>query len=216
VGSICGAAACSTGGPAISGGSGDFHPTRDFDLAPAGWGGLENNQVGCCQPFRKICPKPWLIERGDPIAFSLEVSNPYHYAQFLTEISASGAPLNGNGTVPELDSPLPGSAGGFTAGGPTTAIMPEVTLDATPVYISQQVQVQRNVYKGGALKFSFLLKGYEVMRDWCVFLAGCDANGTLFLSNGNVYSGGGPGYSIPGLVPAGGVPGMAGVPGQGR
>ena len=134
----------------------------------------------------------------------------------LFRLRVSGAPLNGNGTVPELDSALPGSAGGFPAGGPTTAIMPEVTLDATPVYISQQVQVQRNVYKGGALKFSFLLKGYEVMRDWCVFLAGCDANGTLFLSNGNVYSGGGPGYSIPGLVPAGGVPGMAGVPGQGR
>lgn len=200
---------------------GDFHPTTDFKLAAAAWGGLENNQVGCCQPFRKICPKPWLIERGDPIAFSLEVSNPYHYAQFLTEISASGAPLNGNGTVPELDAPLPGSSGGYTQGGPpfgpTGGVMPELTLDAAPVNVSQQVLVQQMIYKGGALKFSFLLKGYEVMRDWCVFLAGCDANGTLFLSNGNVYSGGGPGYSIPGLVPAGGVPGaMAGVPGQGR
>jgi hypothetical protein len=63
--------------------------------------------------------------------------------------------------------------------------MTELTLDPTPVLVSQQVQVGRRVFKGGVLKISFLIKGFEVMRDWCAFLNSCDAAGNLyFTSNG--------------------------------
>ena len=174
---------------------GIFHPTRDFDLAGTTWGGIANNQAGCCSPFRKL-PRPCLIERGLPIGFLLEASNQVNLNNFQSEISASGAPLNGNGSIPEFDAPTGGS-GGFSDGTVTPSgggdvgqqVMAELTLDATPSLASQQVQVGRSVYKGGQFKLSFLIKGYEVMRDWCGFLNGCDAAGNLYMTSGGLYTG---------------------------
>jgi hypothetical protein len=196
VGSVSGFGADGTeGGTPPVGNVGLFHPTRDFDLAPARLGGLAPNQTGCCNPFRKLgCA--YLLERGLPLGIVLEASNQINLNNFLTEISASGAPLNGNGSVPEFDAPTGGS-GGFTTGtaspagvAPTTGmnVMAELTLDSTPVLASQQVQIGRSIFKGGQLKLSLLLKGYEVQRDWCQFLNGCDAAGNLYMTSGGTYS----------------------------
>jgi hypothetical protein len=194
-----------TGGTvAPVGNVGIFHPTRDFDLAGTTWGGLANNSAGQCTPFRKL-PRPCLIERGLPIGFSLQASNQVNLDNFQSEISASGAPLNGNGSVPEFDAPT-GGAGGYTTGalwpstGPAAGqtVMGELTLDATPVLASQQVQIGRSVYKGGQFKLAFLIKGYEVMRDWCGFLNGCDAAGNLYTTSGGVYT-----SSTPMMSPSG-------------
>jgi len=186
-----------------AGNVGIFHPTRDFDLAPVKDGGVANNSAGCCNPFRKL-PRPCLIERGLPIGFSLEASNQVNLNNFQSEISATGAPLNGNGSTPEFDAPTGGS-GGFTTGtasppgggGVGQQVMSELTLDPTPVLVSQQVQIGRNIYKGGQFKLSFLIKGYEVMRDWCGFLNGCDAAGNLYVTSGGLYS-----QNAAALVPA--------------
>jgi hypothetical protein len=183
-----------TGGTAV-GNVGIFHPTRDFDLAPTTWGGIANNGAGGRNPFRKL-PRPCLIERGLPIGFQLEASNQVNLNNFQSEISASGAPLNGNGSVPEFDAPT-GGAGGFTTGTLTPAgggaagqqILAELTLDSSPTLASQSVQIGRSVYKGGQFKLSFLLKGYEVMREWCGFLNSCDAAGNLYITSGGLYTG---------------------------
>ena len=194
---------------------GFFHPTRDFDLAATTWGGLANNAAGQCNPYRKL-PRPCLIERGLPIGMTLEANDSVHQANFQSELSASGAPLNGNGTVPELDAPNGGS-GGYTTG--TLPTMTEQTVDVTPVLVAQQVQVARSVYKGGLFKISFLLKGYEVMRDWCAFLTGCDAAGNLYMTSGGnsgtgtynpTKTGGNP------VFPNGPSGPIQGVPGYGR
>lgn len=181
-----------------AGNLGDFHVTRDFDLASVTSGGLAPTQAGCCTPFRKL-PRCCLIERGLPIGMELVANDAIHQTNFQTEISASGTPLNGNGTVPEFDAPL-GGTGGFTQTG--VAVMTEQTLDTTPVLVSQAVQVGRNVFKGGLLKIAFLLKGYEVMRDWCAFLQSCDANGNLYFSTAgggtSMYNAGGPGVQMGG------------------
>jgi hypothetical protein len=189
---------------------GDFHVTRDFDLAAVTSGGLAPTQAGCCSPFRKL-PRCCLIERGLPIGMELVANDSVHQANFQSEISASGAPLNGNGTVPELDTPT-GSTG-FTLTG--AQVMLEQTLDTPPVLVSQAIQVGRNTFKGGLLKIAFLLKGYEVMRDWCAFLQSCDANGNLYFSTG----GGGTSQYNPngGYVPPGAmypVGTIQGGPGQ--
>jgi hypothetical protein len=184
-----------SGGAPAFGNVGDFHPTRDFDLAPVTWGGITNgNGKSNGVPYRKL-PRPCLLERGIPIGFELQASNQIHLNRFQSQISASGAPLNGNGSIPEFDAPTGGS-GGFTTAptGPGMPIMTELTLDPTPVLISQQVQVGRRIFKGGVLKISFLLKGYEVMRDWCAFLTGCDAAGNLYMTS----SGGTPAGSASG------------------
>lgn len=161
------------GGPNV----GDFHPTRDFDLAAQTWG---RPDLGANMPFRKLS-RCCLMERGVPIIMQLEGTNPLHQAYFQSEISASGSPFFGNGTIPELASPI-GGAGGYTQN--TLPVMTEQTLDTAPGLVSQQVQVGRAIYKGGLLEIETLLKGYEVMRDWCAFLNGCDAAGNLYLTTG--------------------------------
>ena len=208
VGSVSSYSTTGAEGGTSVGNVGVFHPTRDFDLAGTTWGGLANNSAGCGSPFRKL-PRPCLIERGLPIGFSLEANDQVNLDNFQSEISASGAPLNGNGSVPEFDAPTGGS-GGFTSGatspatGPTAGqqVMGELTLDATPVLVSQTVQVGRSIYKGGQFKLSFLIKGYEVMRDWCAFLSGCDAAGNLYMTSGGLYSNNSSALT----------PGMAGLP----
>ena len=209
VGSVSGFGANGVeGGPAV-GNVGIFHPTRDFDLAGTTWGGIGNQAGVHCPPYRRL-PRPCLIERGLPIGFSLQASNQIHLDNFQTEISATGAPLNGNGTTPEFD--VPAGNAGFSTGplsGPTGApatgnqILSELTLDATPVIVSQQTQVGRSIFKGGLFKLSFGIKGYEVMRDWCGFLNGCDAAGNLYMTSGGLYS-----SNSAALVPQGVVSGI--------
>jgi hypothetical protein len=138
-----------------------MHPTRDFDLIPATWGGLRNQgAAGCCMPFRKL-PKPVLLEKGIPIGMLLRVQDTYHQAQMQRYLSISEE-QGGNLAQVALDA----NVGGLTnVGGADTFL--ELTLDqGVNTFANQQVQTDRVIFKGGCLKLAILIKGFEVWGPW--------------------------------------------------
>jgi len=156
------------GGYDYPGNMGVFHPTRDFDTAPLTYGGLTSGGAQGFYTsnmlFHKFA-KPFYLEKGLPIDMSFQVENEYHHQQFLRHMSISEN-QGGNLAVVNADVNL-------TSQTPVdqfpTPIMPELTLDpANPdnQFSNQQVTTTRVIMKGGVLKFSMLLKGFEVCGPW--------------------------------------------------
>lgn len=166
IGSVNGAAGVAPpggAGTAVAGNVGLFHPTRDFDLAPATYGGIRNTGgAGCCQPFRKL-PRPVLLEKGLPIGMFLVVQDAYHQAQMLRHLSISE---NQGGTVATVtfDASDTGISVAPTA---ANAFMPELTLDqGANQFSGQRVTTSRTMIKGGTIKLAILIKGLEVWGPW--------------------------------------------------
>jgi hypothetical protein len=68
--------------------------------------------------------------------------------------------------------------------------MLEQTLDAAPAYVSQSVNVSREIFKGGVLKIAIKIKGWEMPGGWKAYCQ--SGNGGPQLSQ--IMSGGpGPG-----------------------
>ncbi len=149
------------------------HPTRDFDLAPVTWGGIRNQGgAACCQPFRKL-PKPVLLERGIPIGMKLIEADAFHAAQMRRYMSISES-IGGNLATVGLDANVNGLSSG--AGTPVAL---ELTLDqGANVTVSQRVQTDRVVFKGGSFQLSILLKGFEVWSEaWKQYILGGQGGG---------------------------------------
>jgi hypothetical protein len=138
---------------------GMFHPTRAYDLLDETIGGLRAQGMnGMLQPFRKLF-KPVLLEKGIPIGMLLRQQDQYHATlmqQYLSQSDSLG------GTVSTI------SVGPTTSGLTSTTANEflELTLDATPLAVPQQVQTDRVLLKGGALQLAILIKGFEVWGPW--------------------------------------------------
>jgi hypothetical protein len=156
---------------------GIFHPTRDFDLAPVTWGGLRWQGYGCRGQMYRPIESPCFLERGIPIGMLFAVQDAVHQAAMTEALTIDNEPLGQNisadvnvptATQPGLaiGTPYPNSVA-FTAT-PANAMF-EQTLDTPPVYVSQSVDIQRALFKGGVLKIGIKIKGWEMPGGWKAF-----------------------------------------------
>lgn len=150
------------GAPVPGSNTGIFHPTRDFDLAPVTWGGLRWQGYGCRGQMYRPIESPCFLERGIPIGMQFVVQDAVHQAQMLEAVTINNDPL---GTNVEVDANLSCT----TATG--ASVMLEQTLDAVPTVTAQQVDVCRQIFKGGILKIGIKIKGWEMPGGWKAFCA---------------------------------------------
>ena len=138
---------------------GMFHPTRAYDLLDVTWGGLRaQGMTGMLQPFRKLF-KPVLLEKGIPIGMLLRQQDEYHATlmqQYLSQTDSLGGSVSTIAVGPVTSGLTSTTANEFL----------ELTLDATPLAVPQQVQTDRVLLKGGALQLAILIKGFEVWGPW--------------------------------------------------
>lgn len=164
-----------------------MRPTRDYDLADVTFGGLRNQgAAGCCNPFRKFT-QPVFLEKGCPIGLQLQQIDDYHWDEMQRYLSisegAEGTPANVLFcSTAGLNGLSPTGSAGVTAA--------EQTLDQTPNLKTQQVQTNRLLFKGGAFKVAFLLKGFEInSRPWLEQVWAAVASGAMVNAN-NPQTGG--------------------------
>ncbi len=137
------------GSSSALGGASLYHPTRDYETAPASWG---SSIAGCCDmPFRKF-RSPCFLERNVPINIGLVRSNDYHYDELIRNLSVTENGSSGpTGFYPDA------------LMGPSVAGIPELSSD-TGAAVTTVVQQNRIPFKGGAWQISFFLKGLEIPR----------------------------------------------------
>ena len=149
----------------VTGNTGIFHPTRDFDLAPVTWGGLRWQGYGCRGQMYRPVESPCFLERGIPIGMQFVVQDAVHQASMLEALTINNEPFGVN-VLPDVN----------VTDGPTvsgTNVMYEQTLDTAPNNIPQQVFVGNQVFKGGILKLAIKLKGWEMPGGWKAY---CQTN----------------------------------------
>ena len=129
---------------------GIFHPTRDFDLAPVTWGGLRWQGYGCRGQMYRPIESPCFLERGIPIGMLFVVQDAVHQAQMFEAVTIDNEPFGIN-VLPDAN------LSGTTLTG--AQVMLEQTLDTTPEYAPQVVNVARQVFKGGILKIGIKNQG---------------------------------------------------------
>ena len=158
VGSVTGAF------PFVTGNNiGIFHPTRDFDLAPVTWGGLRWQGYGCRGQMYRPVESPCFLERGIPIGMIFIAQDAVHQAQMIEALTIDNEPFGFN-VLPDANvstTTIPPT--GINLGLP---VMLEQTLDSTPINVPQQVNVNRQTFKGGILKLGIKIKGWEMPGGW--------------------------------------------------
>jgi hypothetical protein len=144
----------STGGVAPF--PGVFTATRDFDRVGATFGGMDlRSMLRGNSEFRKLT-LPYVIKPGVPIGIILQENDQDQGDQMRRAMDIT----NGLGGV------IPPSETEFTnIDSLATQFAPERTLDG--VYpASQSVLNLRTIFKGGDMKLSLMIKGFEVTEDW--------------------------------------------------
>lgn len=149
------------GSVAVSGNNtGVFVPTRDFEIVPATYGGMDlRSMLRGNSEFRKLCV-PYVIPRGVPIGIFLQECDTVqgdNMRQFLSITQGIG------GAIPPSLTPDINWNAGPSAGG-SSPVMLERTLDGTNV--AQQMLAQRVIFQGGDLKLTLPIRGFEVSQDW--------------------------------------------------
>lgn len=139
-----------------------FHPTRDFDFAPATRGGLKFAGTNCRGQMYRQIERPCFFERGIPIGPQFVVVDPCHQARFQAAMSIDSFTGSQN-LQPD---------GNFAGNTLTASNGPlEQTLDlSSPENIAESVTIERQVYKGGIFKLGMKLKGWEMpgrWKNWC-------------------------------------------------
>src|SRR5208282_2014058 len=135
---------------------GIFHPTRDFDLAPVTWGGLRWQGYGCRGQMYRPVESPCFLERGIPIGMIFIAQDAVHQAQMIEALTIDNEPF-GTNMVPDAN------VSDVTIGNApfnSNIVMVEQTLDATPFLVPQQVNVNRQIFKGGIIKIGIKIKGW--------------------------------------------------------
>lgn len=141
---------------------GRFTPTRDFEFVGATYGGMDlRSTLGQLQnnrEFRKL-NVPYVIKPGVPIGIILEETDTIQANTMRDYLSIT----NGQGgSIPPVvvdDSNILATP---TATG--ASVMLERTLDGADS--AQQVDSGRVIFKGGDLKLTLPVKGFEVTEDW--------------------------------------------------
>ena len=146
---------------------GIFHPTRDFDLAPVTWGGLRWQGYGCRGQMYRQIESPCFLERGIPIGMIFIAQDAVHQAQMIEALTIDNEPF-GTNVVPDVNvgdtTTLVG--GPLSTIGAANSVMIEQTLDSTPILVSQSVNVNRQIFKGGIFKLGIKIKGWEMPGGW--------------------------------------------------
>ena len=152
-------------GPVTTPNIGIFHPTRDFDLAPVTWGGLRWQGYGCRGQMYRPVESPCFLERGIPIGMIFIAQDAVHQAQMIEALTIDNEPF-GTNVVPDVNvSDFTANVGGSSAIY-INSVMIEQTLDGTPNLVSQQVNVNRQIFKGGIFKLGIKIKGWEMPGGW--------------------------------------------------
>lgn len=149
---------------------GIFHPTRDYDLAPVTWGGLRWQGYGCKGQMYRPVESPCFLERGIPIGMIFIAQDAVHQARMIEAMTIDNEPFGFN-IQPDVN--VVGYQS-FAFGGNiyTAATLPsfgaaiEQTLDSSPNYAAQSVNVNRQNFKGGILKLGIKIKGWEMPGGW--------------------------------------------------
>jgi len=166
---------------------GIFHPTRDFDLAPVTWGGLRWQGYGCRGQMYRPIESPCFLERGIPIGMLFVVQDAVHQASMLEALTIDNEGLSGgqniqldanlNCTTQTSTNPLLAMGADPISTVPTNNVMLEQTLDTgsgiVPFSVPQQINVCRQVFKGGILKLGIKIKGWEMPGGWKAY---CQSN----------------------------------------
>ena len=139
---------------------GRFTPSRDFEIVPATYGGMDlRSMLRGNSEFRKLCV-PYVIPRGVPIGIFLQECDTVQgdqFRQFLSITQGLG------GAIPPVITPDANWLAAPTASG-VTPVMLERTLAGTDV--PQQIDAERVIYEGGDLKLTLPIRGFEVSQDW--------------------------------------------------
>jgi hypothetical protein len=160
-------------GVTITANTGVFHPTRDFALAPVTFGGLQNQGTSGGLPFRKLT-KPIYLQAGLPIKMQLVAQDAYHQQQMQRYMSISEGAGNNATAIVQVDTTLHGLQT------PTVNQGLELTLDQGGNQFSGQgTNTDLAIYKGGVMKLSMQLKGFEVCGAWQACFQGSQAAAAL-------------------------------------
>lgn len=141
---------------------GNFHPTRDYDLAPTTWGGIRWQGYACKGQMYRQIENACFLERGIPISMSMIVNDPVHQARMQAALSIDNETGAFN-LLPDVNVTPIVATGLFELA--TTA------AGVGDIAVLQQVSVARQVFKGGILKLAIKLKGWEMpgaWKQWCM------------------------------------------------
>jgi hypothetical protein len=138
---------------------GIFEPTREDDASSAVFGGV-GVPVNMAQKDPYVFSTPVYWPGGIPMGISFQVYDTDSLAEMQRWLSITG----GAGGQAGQDQDLPVSAGinGYSPSTTGANIMVEQTLDATPTDITQQVQTNRYLGKGGRIIWEIGLIGRRV------------------------------------------------------
>jgi hypothetical protein len=163
VGSVTGAF------PLVTGDNyGVFHATRDFDLAPVTWGGLRWQGYGCRGQMYRPVESPCFLERGIPIGMIFIAQDAVHQAQMIEAMTIDNEPF-GTNVVPDVN-----VSDVTTTVALAPSVMLEQTLDSAPALVSQSVNVNRQIFKGGIFKLGIKIKGWEMPGGWKAYCSDRD------------------------------------------
>jgi hypothetical protein len=138
---------------------GIFSPSRDEQRVGVTYGGMDlRSLLHGNSEFRKLA-LPYVIKPGVPIGLILEECDTAQATimrQYLSITQGLG------GVFPPVIVDEENISGVYTASGGAIAL--ERTLDGSNV--SQAYPVGTAIFKGGDLKISLMIKGFEVTEDW--------------------------------------------------
>jgi len=136
---------------------GVFLPTRDFDRVGATFGGMDlRSMLRGNSEFRKLT-LPYVIKPGVPIGLILQQNDVDQGNQMRRAMDIT----NGSGgAIPPSETEY--SSIDLDA----TSFAPERSLDGIYPTTGQNFLNLRTIFKGGDMKLSMMIKGFEVTEDW--------------------------------------------------
>ena len=150
---------------------GIFHPTRAYDEAPVTWDYNGGNTSGLA--YRRLC-RPVCIDKGSPINMKLVAQDAYFQQEFQRYLSITDGYGGGSNNALVGFSSL---GGGVTAQQNNAFL--ELTMDATPVTVAQQVNTDRTLMKQGSFEIGVYIKGFEICSSWATQMPGLISQGVI-------------------------------------
>lgn len=152
---------------------GIFRPSNDDELVGATYGGMDlRSLLRGNSEFRKLTV-PYMIRPGIPIGLFAQANDDDQISDMQAYLALSQNGGNWGGAFPQQVTDTGNSGAGSIAAGQLDGtgannVALERTLDGSNV--PQQMAAGRYVYKGGTLKLSQGVKGFEVNEDWYTIL----------------------------------------------